>query len=732
MFKLEGRCLSMLERIENLTKLHKQLSEASDLDAKVKILDRQSEVQCFLQQETPFKLLLKNLNLEKEYALKSILAIGQGPSVFQSLDKIDNLYDNFENLLQTLSELEHSYRTIGGIVGYHLNVLKLIAANQQHEEPQQTKTSYHRPEGIDLSQDSLGVRRAIRWGIDAMPKIAEIYPVGGAGDRLNLHDEKTGEALPAAELLFCGRTLLEGLVRDLQAREYLFYKIYGKQLNVPIAMMTSFEKNNHQHITAICQKHQWFGRLRENFYFFIQPLVPMVTIKGDWVMQSPMQIMLKPGGHGVIWTLALRCGIFDKLQAHHCHQAVIRQINNPIAGTDQGLLALAGIGSHDNKAFGFASCPRYLNTAEGMNVLIEEEVEEGCTYRISNIEYTEFKRHGVHDVPESPESPYSLFPANTNILFADLHAIKSILPLCPIPGMLINMKHTVSYFDANGNKEELAAGRLESTMQNIADYMTDHYPERLSHPAPQDLRTFVTYNDRCKTISVTKKTYIPGESARETPEGCLYELLHNHYDLLTHYCHMRLPQLDSVENYLKNGPPFYVLLNPALGPLYSIIAQKIQQGSLAYGSEMQLEIAELDMCQLTLSGSLLITAEAPYGHTKQEVISYGEDSGKCVLHNVTVKNEGIDRQAPNQYWKNQIFRKESLHIILRGNAEFFAENATITGSHLIDVPDGHRMLVETLRGSLSFHLEKIAAPTWYWGYSFDTEERIRLKKITGY
>lgn len=728
MFELKGRCLSMQERIEDLIKLQKHLSAAPDLDAKIKILDDQSEVQYFLQHKAHLKHLLKYLDLAKEYAIKSVLAIGQGSLVFQSIDNFDNVSGDFEHLLETLLELELSYSPIGGIVGYHLNVLKLIVANQQPEEQQQTKIRYHRPDGIDISQDSLEVRQAIRWGLDAMSAIAEIYPVGGAGDRLNLHDEKTGEALPAAELLFCGRTMLEGLVRDLQAREYLYYKIYGKQLNTPIAMMTSYEKNNHQHITAICQQRQWFGRLPTNFYFFIQPLVPMVTIKGDWVMQSPMKIMLKPGGHGVIWTLAMRCGVFDKLQAHHCHQAIIRQINNPMAGIDQGLLALAGIGSHNNKAFGFASCPRFLNTSEGMDVLIEEVMEDGCRYRISNIEYTEFKRHGIHDVPESPESPYSLFPANTNILFADLNSIKSILPLCPIPGMLINMKHTVSCYDANGHKEELAAGRLESTMQNIADYMSDHYPERLHHPNPQDLRTFVTYNDRCKTISVTKKTYSPGENIRETPEGCLYELLYNHYDLLTHDCRMQLPQLESEENYLKNGPPFYILLNPALGPLYSIIAQKIQQGSLTYGSEMQLEIAELDMCQLTLSGSLLITAEVPYGCLKQGVISYGEDSGKCVMHNVTIKNQGIDRQTPNQFWKNQIFRQESLQIILRGNAEFFAENVTFTGAHLIDVPNGYRMLVETVRGSLNFSLEKIASPTWYWGYSFDSEERIRLKK----
>jgi len=43
-----------------------------------------------------------------------------------------------------------------------------------------------------------------------------MYPLGGSADRLGLVDPNSGECLPAAMLPFCGRTLLEGLIRDLQ------------------------------------------------------------------------------------------------------------------------------------------------------------------------------------------------------------------------------------------------------------------------------------------------------------------------------------------------------------------------------------------------------------------------------------------------------------------------------------------------------------------------------------
>lgn len=63
--------------------------------------------------------------------------------------------------------------------------------------------------------------------------MAEIYPLGGAGDRLGLVDEVTGECLPVAMLPYCGRTLLEGLIRDLQvffssAMIACFFESYNK------------------------------------------------------------------------------------------------------------------------------------------------------------------------------------------------------------------------------------------------------------------------------------------------------------------------------------------------------------------------------------------------------------------------------------------------------------------------------------------------------------------------
>jgi UTP---glucose-1-phosphate uridylyltransferase len=119
--------------------------------------------------------------------------------------------------------------------------------------------------------------------------------------------------------------------------------------------------------------------------------------------------------------------------------ALIRQISNPMASTDCTLLALAGIGHRDGRAFGFASCNRCVGAAEGMNVLREArhhsggglggartngahvEVEGGVgvefEYGVTNVEYTEFQRLGIKDQAVREGSNESAYPANTNILY---------------------------------------------------------------------------------------------------------------------------------------------------------------------------------------------------------------------------------------------------------------------------------------------------------------------------
>ena len=122
------------------------------------------------------------------------------------------------------------YDSLGGLSGYQLRCLELCTAAAAEDEVCAGGDSssdsrcapcdvvMHMPVGVDLANDRPAARRAAADGLYALPFMAEVYPLGGAGDRLGLKCDASGDCLPTAMLPYCGRTLLEGLIRDLQAR----------------------------------------------------------------------------------------------------------------------------------------------------------------------------------------------------------------------------------------------------------------------------------------------------------------------------------------------------------------------------------------------------------------------------------------------------------------------------------------------------------------------------------
>src|SRR5208282_4440720 len=108
-------------------------------------------------------------------------------------------------------------------------------------------------------------------------------------------------------------------------------------------------------------------------------------------------------------------------------------------------------------SFGFVTCPRLKGTAEGLIALKTKKTASGDFSYISNIEYTDFKGRIKEDEP---------YPANTNILFAEIEAILGASKRLGIPGLMVNMKHPVETWQS-GKPVCKQGARLESTMQNI-------------------------------------------------------------------------------------------------------------------------------------------------------------------------------------------------------------------------------------------------------------------------
>ncbi|MCI0382245.1 MAG: UTP--glucose-1-phosphate uridylyltransferase [Chlamydiae bacterium] len=710
-------------QVEELALLNEKMLSCTSIQKKLTILRENPKVDFFLEENPMVDDLLVGMNKKKQLVVLSLIVIDQGERILKPLELQREVWlKPFHKMVQDLLVVESFYRSLGGIIGYHCITLQLM---KEKDKLLQTDCTYHPFQGIDITKKNKKISKYLIQAIKELDQIAEIYPVGGAADRLQLFDVKTKLPLPAARLLFLGKTLIERLVCDLQAREYLHYKIYKKQIAIPLAMMTSNEKDNHAQIISIFEENNWFNRPKNLFYFFPQPLVPSMNSQGEWCLTGPMQLLLKPGGHGVIWKLALEKGIFSWFENMGCRKALIRQINNLASSLDYGILALMGIGFEKGKVLGFASCPREIKTSEGMNVLVERKKKGEREYFLTNIEYCNFKKYNISDEPVTGTN-FSRFTSNTNILFIDLKTAKHIAKNHPFPGMLVNSKR-VKYFDWQGNSQEEEIVRLESTMQNIGDYVVHSIKKPLVSKNQPVLKTFLTHNFRHKTISPLKREYVNGNSLRETPEGCHMDLLKNGRELLKEHCKMEVPDLASHEIYLRKGPSFLFSYHPALGPLYSIIAQKIKGGRLAIGSELQLEIADLFLENPKVEGTLLIQAKNVMGNLENGILTYSEDTGKCFLKNVSIKNRGVDWNHPNVFWKNEVKRKEACKIHLFGNGEFYAENVVFEGNMEIKVASGKKVTAKMKKGKVVFEEEPLKKPSLSWDYSIDSAYEIKVE-----
>ena len=648
---------------------------------------------------------IKGLTQDNLFVLLSFLAISPKEQI-EDLPKSSEDKPKFLNFLEDLKIIEHFYESIGGILGYEYEIFKLL---QPPDEYALKDVKFEHPPGWSISQED---PEQIYAGLYSLPLLAEIYPVGGAGDRLDLRDEESGEPLPVACLPFLGKNLIELMIDDLQGREYLFYKMFNQQICTPIALMTSVEKNNHQHIKNLLEKSDWYGRPLNTFMLVKQPLAPLVNLEGTWILGNQWELKKKPGGHGVIWKLARDEGVFDWFFSQHRSKGIIRQLNNPIAGIDHALLSFAGVGTTLEKKFGFLSCERTVNSQEGMDVLYLEKTSHGYVAGIVNIEYTDFVRKKVEDVPKEEGSPYSAFPSNTNILFADLEQVNLAAKTNPLPGLVFNPKTKVE-------KMEMPAGRLESAMQNIADDFKDLLAKPLYKDDWKNLSVFIAYNDRKKTISVAKKAYVESGSTFETPIGAYNDLLQANIELLRE-CGVDVPKYEEID---IRQPPLIFHYLPSLGPIYSVIRQKISQGKIVQGGELMLEIAEFYWNKCTLLGSLIIEAKNPLG---REQTHFSNACGKCYLEHVAIKNKGIDYSKENHFWKRKIHRRESLRIILEGNSFFYAKDVVIEGDKEIVVQDGKMVIAKTQDGQMVLEERDLKKELPLFNYKFNQNRQIQV------
>ncbi len=704
----------------------RELKACADKRARLDALSKSDVCRAITEKNSELRSFLEIAPVDQSYPIAMMIALDQYDTLFAGFDAVANKQESLRHLASTLAQIEKFYEPIGGILGYHTTVINLMTAAENPFDPEQ----YAPPPFHDIRAYSPEVWAACYDGVQKLGHTASIFPLGGAGDRLNLLDEATNEPLPAARLLFCGRSLFEGMMRDVEAQEYWHYRVFGKQVTVPILIMTSTEKNNDHHIEMMGKQANWFGHRHDAIRRIVQPLVPVIDVDGQWAMSGPLQPALKPGGHGVIWKLAEDSGALKWLTFHGIDAAVVRQVNNPLAGLDLALPTLLGYGLSHNKAFGFLSCPSKPGFAEGLNVLLMKKNGVSTQAAISNIEYTQFT--ALKNVLPNLFKE-GVCPANTNVLYINLHEINGALSRAPIPGMIVNAK-TVVDVCKGGQILKKTGGRLESCMQNISDgLMATVTADALPSVPNEALSTFLLLQNREKFFSVAKKAYQPGQNPMETPASCLYDLHRAMRSLLASSCGMTLPKEQSLDQFLQEGPSFIFSFHPAMGPLWDVIGQKVSGGTIAAGSELELEIAEISCKGLSLDGSLRILARTPTGPLCGKVgRKFSDNVGRARLTNVTVANKGPKTRDITAVLKGTVDRHESCEIILEGFSEVEANGLTLSGDFRLVVPDGKRAILSNDQaGNVVTKIEDIATPSWQYAVTWQRSAapKLELKEV---
>lgn len=547
---------------------------------------------------------------------------------------------------QALEALENYYAPLGGLLGYQLEFLKL-------KESSPISLDLTQPKWFDLRYPTKERQEIVTAGVEALPKLGELYVLGGLATRLKLKDRE-GNSLPAALLPFKGKTLLEGLIRDVVGREMLYERVYGEKITIPIVMMSSQLLNHFSALEQLCQQLlNRYDRPADSIRLFSQIGVPVLDEQGKWLLKGPGKLFLQPGGHGALWRSAQMEGIFTWFKQKGIEHLLIRQINNPVSSVDDGLCAFTGFGIKEKKALGFASCCRPAGAEEGMLAYVHRP--EGTT--LSNIEYTDFKKFGLEDRP--CEQGNSFFPANTNLIYAHLPELCRKLEQTPFVKSTLNFKQS---------EEGKRYGRLESMMQSVSDLFIA--------PNSEEMQVYLTYNERSYTLSSSKRFYEDPTKLLGTPEKAYYDWASTSHDLLVE-CGFNLPSFPVIESYLKEGLTYTFNYHPALGPFFRHIAQKIQGGEIGVGSLLVCELARLRMSNLTLQGVLHI--ESP------------SLRGGVLLDTVQVSNLGGELETP--YWKQQWKIKEQLKIVVEGESFFEAHHVKIKGNQSFHVPDGEHWVL---------------------------------------
>ena len=91
--------------------------------------------------------------------------------------------------MRELLLVDEFYNSIGGLAGYQLKCLEMMLGNRKEstggqpdaELGSEEETKFHMPQGLNIAYNRQKAAAAAATGLEALPHMGEILPLGGAG-----------------------------------------------------------------------------------------------------------------------------------------------------------------------------------------------------------------------------------------------------------------------------------------------------------------------------------------------------------------------------------------------------------------------------------------------------------------------------------------------------------------------------------------------------------------------
>ncbi len=160
---------------ESLAQLKQELLRTGSTKEKLELVVNHPTTKKFLSHYPDVEINFSCFTEKEKVVLYTTLALGQGERLFLCSGSLEK--KSLKQLAHFLLPVEEFYQEFGGIVGYHVMCLELVAQKETIEK----KGNYHTPSAYDLTEENPVTLGKAHWGLTKLSVLIYIKNIPQIG-----------------------------------------------------------------------------------------------------------------------------------------------------------------------------------------------------------------------------------------------------------------------------------------------------------------------------------------------------------------------------------------------------------------------------------------------------------------------------------------------------------------------------------------------------------------------